>query len=264
MRSEVHMDPEGSRYRGQRRVSSPTHWLLAGGIGFIVAGGAVLFSEIGGRVMPGSEFLLRRGIWALVGFAVFVLVGWLAHRVLPSRPSAWWLVPVFLVSPLVPFGIIVGTIEAHGVLGTPAIGCSWPHLRTERCVGRNWSILQDRLEYVVMEGTMDVQACRGFIRQVPPAPAPAPSGDGGGRNPCAFDRPDAWERASCEEHGIEMFANCFVCLNVSGTSDRYSEVQGFSEDCSRAIVAYGVNIESTSIVACAEGAPDACRPWWSP
>lgn len=135
----------------------------------------------------------RYGI--LVSFACSVVVAWVAHRRIREVRSRWWLALVTVASVAVPIASLAVAAEVDLALGTPAYGCTWAGMRVEKCLGRDWSFLQDRLEHLTIEGEMDVNSCQAFVGGILPEPRD-PKGRNGWIN-CADDDPTVWTPAGC-------------------------------------------------------------------
>lgn len=202
-----------------------------------------------GRVVPGGAWLvdIRWGLAAtsVVGVAALFL----ARRIAPCLRSKLWWIPVLGVLPCGFVLVVVFPLGAHMFVGTPSYGCLWRGMDVEVCNGRDWSVLQGRLEHMTWEGKMDVGHCRAFVNAVPKN-AKDPYENGWIR--CPDDNPRVWTPSACRQAALATMDRCFVCGGVSATNDTYVHAVGFSAACDRAKVRYGVNIPLQRIDDCAE------------
>lgn len=174
---------------------------------------------------------------------------WVGRRCLPKVRSIWWLFPATLVSIATPLAVLGISLVAHTSLGTPAYDCSWNGMDVDKCRGRDWSFLQDRLEHLTIEGKMDVKICQAFIGGILTESRSAKRADGWIR--CPDDDPTVWTSVECQNVGLFRMSRCYSCGGRSDTSDDYRYSVGFSANCERGKVRFGVNIPLNSIDKCA-------------
>lgn len=243
---------------GDRKLSL-ARAITAVGLGGHAGIGTFVACEWLGRLTVGTALLTRWEVaWPLIGTAsvVITLAG---LRWLPAKMAAGW--PLGICCALAVFGFVafVTPFALHVALGTPFVHCEREGLSIERCVGRDWSLMQDRAAYRITEGSIDVDTCTAFVEAVPAA-ARSPLVDGWVR--CPYDDASVWERTSCEEAALPDYDQCFICSGLSVTSDHYWTIQAFDAECATTVIHYGVNVSTEAIEPCSQSIHSrGCSPW---
>ena len=146
----------------------------------------------------------------------------------------------------------------------PLENCERKGLQFETCIGRVWSVMEDRGVYRRGTGSVHPAICRRFVEAVPP---------GGLRpvdfapHPCPYDDASRWRAITCDEVGLADRDSCFVCTGTSPTVDQFTYVQAFNAACDEATLTFGVNVPPGNIDEChravrREDCPN--RRWYDP
>lgn len=217
-------------------------------LSWLTACATLLACSLAARSSARSVWLMQTS-WALaVSLVCAVGVAWAGYRWIPYVRSKWWLVLAATASVSGPIAALIVSAQVELAYGTPAYGCHWAGMRVNRCIGRDWSFLQDRLEHLTMEGEMDVKVCQAFVGGILPEPRNSRGPDGWIN--CPADDPSVWKSADCRDVALGGMANCFACGGLSDTSDFYRHSVGFSAGCERGKVRFGINVPLCLIDEC--------------
>ncbi len=222
------------------------------------AGITYLACDLAGRCSEHLVWLMQLGPSLSVAAVSAACAVWIGLRKLPRIRSKWWLVPALLAFIVMFMAALIVPLFAHMSLGTPVYACYWKGMHVARCVGRDWSFLQGRSEYLAFEGAIDEGTCRSFQAGILPEPRESKKSDGWIR--CPDDDPTVWAPAKCQSVALDGMTNCFTCGGTSDTSDRYVHSVGFSTKCDLGKVRFGVNIPLELVEKCASNSADErCR-----